>query len=90
MLDKNTIIKVTNRDNGTVGYTIPDLGNLHRLFQAGETKEITMEELRKLSYVPGGNNILKNYWVYEDDFDKKEIVDEIFDILKLIFWTMWW
>ena len=61
MLDKNTIIKVTNRDNGTVGYTIPDLGNLHRLFQAGETKEITMEELRKLSYVPGGNNILKNY-----------------------------
>lgn len=36
------------------------------------------------------DNILKNYWVYEDGFDKKEIVDEIFDIFKLIFWTMWW
>ena len=26
--DKNTLIKVTNRDNGSVGYTIPDLGKL--------------------------------------------------------------
>ena len=57
MVDKNTIIKVTNRDNGSVGYTIPDMGNLHRSFQSGETKEITMEELRKLSYLPGGVSV---------------------------------
>ena len=53
MLDKNLMVKVTNRDNGTVGYTIPDLGNLHRTFQSGETKEISMDELRKLSHIIG-------------------------------------
>ena len=77
MLDKNTIIKVTNRDNGTVGYTIPDLGNLHRLFQAGETKEITMEELRKLSYVTGGNNILKNYLILDNEEAIRELLSEV-------------
>ena len=77
MLDKNTIIKVTNRDNGTVGYTIPDLGNLHRLFQAGETKEITMEELRKLSYVPGGNNILKNYLILDNEEAVNELLSKV-------------
>ena len=48
MLAKDTIIKVTNRDNGTVGYRIPEM-NIRRLFQRGEVKEVTMEELRKLS-----------------------------------------
>ena len=57
MLDKNTVVKVTNRDNGTVGYSIPEMG-IRRLFQKGEIKEITMEELRKLSYRPGGQVIL--------------------------------
>ena len=44
MVEKNREIKLTNRDNGTVGYTIPDL-NLHRTFSGGETKTITFEEL---------------------------------------------
>jgi hypothetical protein len=68
MLDKNTIVKVRNRDNGTVGYTIPDLGNLHRSFESGEVKEVTVEELRKLVYLPGrgGEKILKEYLVIED------------------------
>ena len=38
MLENNTLIKVINRDNGIVGYTIPDLNNLTRTFQKGETK----------------------------------------------------
>ena len=67
MLEKNTLIKVTNRDNGTVGYTIPDLGNLHRTFQSGETKEVSMDELRRLSYIPGGHQILENYLVIENE-----------------------
>lgn len=73
MLDKDTMIKVTNRDNGSVGYTIPDLGNLHRTFQSGETKEISMEELRKLSYIPGGDFILKDYLI----IDNAEAVSEL-------------
>ena len=32
MLEDKTVITVSNRDNGSVGYTIPDLGNLHRTF----------------------------------------------------------
>lgn len=39
MLADNEIVKVTNRDNGSVGYTIPDLGNLHRNFYPAETKK---------------------------------------------------
>ena len=38
MLDKNTMIKVTNRSNGIVVYQIPDLGNLVRRFVKGQTK----------------------------------------------------
>lgn len=67
MLDDKEIIKVRNRDNGAVGYTIPDLGNLHRNFQSGEVKKVTMEELRKLSYIPGGEAILRDYLVIEDN-----------------------
>ena len=73
MLDKNTLIKVTNRDNGSVGYSIPDLGNLQRRFESGETKEISMEELRKLSYTIGGNVILKEYLLIHN----KEAVEEL-------------
>ena len=73
MLDKNTLIKVTNRDNGSVGYTIPDLGNLHRRYQSGETKEITFDELNKLNSLPGGNNILRKYLV----LDNKEAIEEL-------------
>lgn len=73
MLDKNTLIKVTNRDNGSVGYSIPDLGNLQRRFESGETKEVSMEELRKLSYSIGGNVILKEYLLIHN----KEAVEEL-------------
>lgn len=73
MLEDKTVITVSNRDNGSVGYTIPDLGNLHRTFQPGETKEVTMGELRKLSYLPGGLSILKNLLI----IDNKEAVEEL-------------
>lgn len=36
------------------------------------------------------DTLLANYWVYEDDFDRYRIANEICDIFKLIFWTMWW
>ena len=73
MIDKNILVKVTNRDNGSVGYTIPDLGNLSRKFASGETKEITVEELQKLSYLPGGEDLLRNYLI----IDNKAVVDEL-------------
>ena len=41
MKNGNDLVKVQNRDNGSVGYTIPDLNNLHRTYQPNETKNIT-------------------------------------------------
>lgn len=77
MLNDNTLIKVTNRDNGSVGYTIPDLGNLRRDFQSGETKEITMNEIRKLSYIPGGFTLLEDYLIIHNEEAVKEILGEV-------------
>lgn len=64
-MDEKTIVKVTNRDAGQVGYTLPDR-NLHRTFAVGETKKIDLEELEQLSYVPGGEYILKNCLIVND------------------------
>jgi hypothetical protein len=54
-----TMIKVTNRDSGNVGYLIPDSG-VHRSFAPGETKTVPLEELKQLQWVPGGDYMLKN------------------------------
>lgn len=77
MIEKDKLIQVRNRDNGTVGYTIPDLGNLHRSFQSEEVKEVTMEELRKLSYLPGGEYLLKNCLVIGDKEAVRELISDI-------------
>lgn len=77
MLDKNTIIKVKNRDNGSVGYIVPDLGNLHRSFQPHEEKEITMDELRKLSYLPGGKTILEDYLIIGNQEAVAELLGKV-------------
>ena len=66
MIDKNKMVKVINKFNGTVGYDVPEMG-VHRNFYPKESKEISFEELERLSFMPGGDVILKNYL---------EIVDE--------------
>ena len=65
MVENNMTVKVTNRDNGSVGYSVPDLG-VHRTFQPRESKEISAEELRKLSYLPGGDVIIRDYLIIDD------------------------
>lgn len=77
MLDKNTIVKITNRDSGRVGYSIPELGNLHRVFATGETKEVTMDELRKLSWLPGGARMLEKYFILDNEEAIKELVSNV-------------
>ena len=77
MVENNMTVKVTNRDNGSVGYTIPDL-NLHRTFQPKESKEITAEELRKLSYLPGGDVIIRDYLIIHNSPELlKELLGEV-------------
>jgi len=73
-MEDNMKVKVKNRSgNGIVGYTIPDMGNLRREFQDGEEKILTYEEIRKLSYIPGGSMILKDYLIIEDKNVLKEL-----------------
>lgn len=77
MLENNTLIKVRNRDNGRVGYTIPDMNNLHRNFESGETKQLTMEELRKLSWLPGGQRMLEDLLVIENEEARQELLPSV-------------
>lgn len=72
MLEKDAIVKVSNRDSGSVGYTIPEMG-IRRKFQKGEVKEITMEELRKLSYLPGGQTIINECLIVHSEDALKEL-----------------
>ena len=76
-MDKHTLVKVTNRMAGTVGYTIPDLGNLHRDFAPEESKDVEFEELLKLSYVPGGMVLLEDYLIIEDEEARAEILPNV-------------
>lgn len=59
------IISVTNRAPGSVGYTLPD-SNLHRTFEFKETKKVPLSELQQVSYLDGGEYILKNYLIVND------------------------
>lgn len=77
MIENDKMIKVTNRDNGHVGYTIPDLNNLTRTFTANETKEISMNELRKLSYIPGGKVLLRDYLVLNNQEAIEELLNKV-------------
>ena len=74
-IEKNTLVKVINRFSGTVGYEVSDLG-VYRNFYPGESKEITFEELEKLSFIPGGMTILKEYLEIAD----KNIAAKIFNL----------
>jgi len=77
MLDNDQVVKVKNREPGTVGYTIHELNNLRRSFAPKEIKEIKMSELRALSYVPGGLYILKNCLVINEPEAVKELIGEV-------------
>ena len=65
-MDDKTLISVRNRNNGYTGYSIPDKG-IWRNFNIGETKKISLEELRQLQYQPGGEYVLENLLVVESE-----------------------
>ena len=73
-MEKTTPVKVLNRDNGSVIYSIPEMNGLRRVFQAGETKQVTYEELQKLSYIPGGKELLTDSLVI---LNQPKIIEEL-------------
>lgn len=75
-MDKKTLIKVINRSDGIVFYEIQDLG-IQRHYEANEVKEVTFEELLKLSYAPGGLTLIKNYLRIDNAEAVKEILGDV-------------
>ena len=71
-MNDSDIVTVKNRSNSVVGYSIPEL-RIDRTFVKGESKKISMEELRQLSYQPGGQSLLNDYLVIVE----KAAVDEL-------------
>ena len=72
-MDDNTKIKVKNRLNSPVIYFVPDMNNLRREFHAREEKTVTLEELKKVSYDPGGMVILRDCLIVKN----KQAVEEL-------------
>ena len=66
MKDTNSgLISVKNRNNGTTVYRIPDK-NIVRTFAPGETKQISLDELKELQWIPGGEYLLKNFLIVDN------------------------
>lgn len=67
MSKTNAMYKVKNRSDGRVVYSVMYNGNrVNQSFNPGETKLIPYEELRQLSYQPGGPELLYNYFMIGD------------------------
>ena len=56
----STMYKVKNRSAGFAVYSIPEMG-INRSFAPGEIKQISEEELEKLTYQPGGMAMLSGF-----------------------------
>lgn len=61
---------ITNRSAGMVSYSIPE-DNVHRIFQPGESKRLSLSEIEKLAYQPGGNLLISDYLQIKD----QDIID---------------
>lgn len=59
------LVNVKNRSNNTVIYSIPD-GNVRQTFAPGQVKQISVDELQKLTYQPGGSELIAGYLLIED------------------------
>lgn len=75
-MENNKIIKVTNRGVGSLSYTLPEL-HVQRDFTPRETKEITFEELKALSFIPGGMAVIEQNLAVKDKEALKAINVEV-------------
>ena len=61
---ETTYVEVTNRNNGTTGYTLNS--GMERIFNINETKKVPLEELQEVEAMPGGEYLLRNYLMIKD------------------------
>ena len=59
-------VKIKNRSDSYVGYSIPDM-NLVRNFAPNEEKTVDVLEVEKLAYQDGGQELLDGYFMIEDE-----------------------
>ena len=60
MINQTDMYNVKNRSSSVVVYSIPE-SNLRRTFAPGESKRIPFSELEKLTYQPGGRELIANF-----------------------------
>lgn len=66
MINQDTMYNVKNRSSSVVVYRIPE-SNLRREFAPGETKRVAFGELEKLTYQPGGRELLEEFLQIVDE-----------------------
>lgn len=59
-------MKVTNRSDSTVAYSLPEL-NTRRVFNLGETKDVDEREMEMLFQQEGGNVLIRDYLLIHDE-----------------------
>lgn len=72
MITQDTTYNVKNRSSSVVVYRIPET-NLRREFAVGETKKIPFSELEKLTYQPGGKELIEQFLQILDE----EVTDNL-------------
>lgn len=72
MIANTDKIRVENRANAIVAYVVPE-SNIIRRFVPGETKEITMNELRQAIQIPGIYRLIESNLIIHS----KEAADEL-------------
>lgn len=75
-MDNDTLVKVINRSNGSVGYSLPELHQT-RYFNLREEKEIPYLELKSLYASEGGRNLIKEKLVVKSEEAIKALGFEI-------------
>lgn len=82
MANTNKLIKVLNRSDGIVTYHLPELNNTRRVFNLGESKDISEKELNALFQMNGGAELIRHFLMVDD----REWVKKTFDAPIEYFW----
>lgn len=75
-MEKETLVKVINRADCIVGYTIPERG-VRRQFGPKQVREIPFGELEDLTFLPGGDVILLNHLVIKNEEAVKTLFGDV-------------
>lgn len=76
MADLDRKVKVINRTNGMLGYSIPELRIKRFWEKPGDYLNISIQEMLELKTVSGGLELLENFVVIEDEEAIKIVFDD--------------